>query len=184
MNEERASQNPSAERIPKNPPAKQETWAWSLDQEDPLEKETATHSSILAWEIPWEQELSRLQSVGWESVRHDIAAKQQHHRGVDRGRSLSYSLFPAASTPFLCMECKYMQYTCNTHAIQYNSSQSCIYLCRRSKLNFIIKLPISLGWLEPGVFTQTWPLLCCHCPHKEELLTQYIHLCFFSCLFP
>ena len=38
-------------------PAKQETWVQSLDQEDPLEKEMAPHSSILAWEIPWTEEL-------------------------------------------------------------------------------------------------------------------------------
>ena len=37
----------------KNPPAKQEMWVQSLDWEDPLEKEMATHTSILAWEIPW-----------------------------------------------------------------------------------------------------------------------------------
>ena len=40
----------------KNPPAKQEMWIQSLGQEDPLEKEMATHSSILAWEIPWTEE--------------------------------------------------------------------------------------------------------------------------------
>ena len=44
----------------------QETWVHSLDQEDPLEKETATHSSILAWEIPWMEEPSGLQSWGCE----------------------------------------------------------------------------------------------------------------------
>ena len=43
----------------KNLPAMQETWAQSLGQEDPLEKETATHSSILAWEIPWIEEPDR-----------------------------------------------------------------------------------------------------------------------------
>ena len=43
----------------------------SLDQEDPLEEEMATHSSILAWEIPRTEELSRLQSVGLQRVRHD-----------------------------------------------------------------------------------------------------------------
>ena len=37
----------------KNPPAVQETWVRSLDQEDPLEEEMVTHSSILAWRIPW-----------------------------------------------------------------------------------------------------------------------------------
>ena len=40
----------------KNPPAMQETWAQSLGGEDSLEKKTATHSSILAWEIPWTEE--------------------------------------------------------------------------------------------------------------------------------
>ena len=42
--------------VVKNPPAMQETWVQPLDQEDPLEKEMTTHSSILAWEIPWTEE--------------------------------------------------------------------------------------------------------------------------------
>ena len=42
----------------------QETWVWSLDQEDPLEEEMATHSSILAWEIPWTEETGGLQPMG------------------------------------------------------------------------------------------------------------------------
>ena len=45
-------------------PAMQETWVRSLGQEDPLEKEMATHSSILAWRIPWTEELGGLQSTG------------------------------------------------------------------------------------------------------------------------
>ena len=45
-------------------PAVQETWVRSLGQEDPLEKEMATHCSILAWKIPWTEESGRLQSVG------------------------------------------------------------------------------------------------------------------------
>ena len=45
----------------------QETWIQSLGQEDPLEKETATHSSILIWEIPWTEEPGRLQSMGSQS---------------------------------------------------------------------------------------------------------------------
>ena len=44
--------------VVKNLPAKQETWVWSLDWEDPLEKEMETHSSILAWEIPWKRNLA------------------------------------------------------------------------------------------------------------------------------
>ena len=54
----------------KNPPAMKETQVRSLGQEDPLEKETATHSSILAWKIPWTEEPGRLQSTGSQNVRH------------------------------------------------------------------------------------------------------------------
>ena len=48
----------------KNPPSKQETQVQSLGQEDPLEEEMATHSHILAWEIPWIEESGGLQSIG------------------------------------------------------------------------------------------------------------------------
>ena len=57
----------------KNLPAMQETWVWSLGQEDLLEKGMATHSSILAWRIPWTEEPGELQSVGSQRVRHDWA---------------------------------------------------------------------------------------------------------------
>ena len=49
----------------------------SLGREDPLEKEMATHSSILAWKIPWMEEPGGLQSMGLQRVRHDLAIKQQ-----------------------------------------------------------------------------------------------------------
>ena len=52
----------------KNLTAVQETWVQSLGQEDPLEKEMATHSSILAWRTPWTEESVRLQSMGLQSV--------------------------------------------------------------------------------------------------------------------
>ena len=55
--------------------AKQEMRVRFLGREDPLEKEMATHSSILAWEILWTEELGRLQSMGLQRVRHDLAAK-------------------------------------------------------------------------------------------------------------
>ena len=55
----------------KNPPAKQEAWVQSLGREVPLEKEMATHYSILAWRIPWTEEPSRLQSTGLQRVGHD-----------------------------------------------------------------------------------------------------------------
>ena len=55
----------------KNPTAVQKTWVRSLDQEDPLEKDMATHASTLAWRIPWTEEPGRLWSMGSQRVRHD-----------------------------------------------------------------------------------------------------------------
>ena len=59
-----------AQRL-KHLPAMQETWVRSLSQEDPLEKAMATHSSILAWGIPWTEEPGGLQSTGLLGVEHD-----------------------------------------------------------------------------------------------------------------
>ena len=58
-------------QILKHLPAVQETQVQSLGQDNPLEKEMATHSSILAWKIPWSEEPGRLQSMGLQRVRHD-----------------------------------------------------------------------------------------------------------------
>ena len=52
-------------------PAMQETWVQSLGREDPLEKEMATHSSILAWRIPWMEEPGGLESTGSQRVGYD-----------------------------------------------------------------------------------------------------------------
>ena len=62
--------SPMAQMV-KNPPAMQETRVQSLGWEDPLEKGMATHSSILAWRIPWTEEPDGLQSMGWQRVRHN-----------------------------------------------------------------------------------------------------------------
>ena len=56
-------------------PTMRDTRVQSLGQEDLLQKEMATHSSILAWKIPWMEEPGRLQSVGSQGVRHDWATK-------------------------------------------------------------------------------------------------------------
>ena len=55
--------------VVKNPPAVQETRVQSLGREDPLEKKTATHSSILAWGIPWTEDPGGLQSMGLQKSR-------------------------------------------------------------------------------------------------------------------
>ena len=63
--------NPPGGSAIKTPPVMQETWVQSLGQEDSLEKEMATHSSILAWEISWMEEPGGLQSMGITRVRQD-----------------------------------------------------------------------------------------------------------------
>ena len=62
----------------KNLPTMQETWVPSLGQENPLEKGMATHSSILAWRIPWKEKPGGLQSMGSQRVRHNWAANTSH----------------------------------------------------------------------------------------------------------
>ena len=69
-----------AQRV-KNLPAMQETqeiWVQSLSSEDPLEEEMATHSSILAWEIPWTEEPGGFQSEGWKKLRQDSVTKHTY----------------------------------------------------------------------------------------------------------
>ena len=58
-------------QLVKTLPAMRKTWVRSLGWEDPLDKGTTTHSSILAWRIPWTEEPGRLQSLGLQRVRHD-----------------------------------------------------------------------------------------------------------------
>ena len=58
-------------QMEKSLPAVWETWVRSLGWEDPLEKEMATHSSILAWRMPWTEEPGGLQSMGSQRVGHD-----------------------------------------------------------------------------------------------------------------
>ena len=61
----------------KRPPARQETQVQSLGQEDPLEEEMTTHSSTLAWKIPWTEGPGGLQSMGLQRVRHNWATSLQ-----------------------------------------------------------------------------------------------------------
>ena len=66
----------------KNPPANAgdiETWVQSLGREDPLEEGMATHSTSLAWRIPWTEELGGLHSMGLQRVRHDRSDLARMH---------------------------------------------------------------------------------------------------------
>ena len=81
-------------QVVKNHLPMQETQVRSLGWEDPLQKEMATHSSILAWEIPRTEELGGLLCMGSQRVGHDLATKQQvcytfFHMGFDPSSSLS-----------------------------------------------------------------------------------------------
>ena len=64
-------------QVVKNLPAMQETWVWFLRRDYPLEKEMATHSSILAWRIPWTGEPGRLQSMGLQELDTDLATRER-----------------------------------------------------------------------------------------------------------
>ena len=67
--------------VVKNPPAMQETWDLSLDWEDPLEENVATHSSILAWKIPRTEEPGGLQFTGSQRVSHNWG--HMRHRALN-----------------------------------------------------------------------------------------------------
>ena len=77
-----------------SPPAMQETWVRSLGWEDPLEEGMATHSSILAWRIPWTEESSGLQLMGSQRVGHDWTTKHSTaHRNLNILKYVTCFLF-------------------------------------------------------------------------------------------
>ena len=118
----------------KSLPAVWETQVWSLDWEDPLEKEMATNSNILAWKIPWMEELGKLQSVGSQS--------QTQLRDFTLCTSLSLSL-------------SYTHTPVSSHIV------AIIYCCRinHSKMNWLkttslspfFGAPLGSSCLEPPV---------------------------------
>ena len=69
-------------------PETQETRVRSLGQEDPLEKEMATHSSILAWQIPWTEELGGLKSMESQSTGHNGATKQNNKARLENSLAM------------------------------------------------------------------------------------------------
>ena len=99
----------------KNLPVMQETWVQWLGQEDPLEREMATHSSILAWRIPWIEEPDGLQSLelqgvghNWGSNAHKISGDGKsewvgrHERIVGEKKWLDHSKSPCLARVFIC----------------------------------------------------------------------------------
>ena len=80
--------------------AAQETGVRSLGREHPLEEEMATHSSILAWKIPWTEEPGGLQSMGSQRVRHNTCTDQR----------LASELYMFSCFPLICFKSRLMTY--------------------------------------------------------------------------
>ena len=102
----------------KEPLPMKETRVWSLFWEDPLEKEMATHSSILTWEIPQTEGPGRLQSMGSQRGRHNLATKQHNKYG-------SYLV-----AQDLCLNCRfdYFTYLFQLFLITLRVKFRCLYL--------------------------------------------------------
>ena len=104
----------------KNLPAMQETWVWSLGQEDPLEKGMATHCSILAWSILWTEKPGGLQSMGPQKIRLNWATVTvivQRSR-IKGGHIIYIDLVPSGN--HYSILCIYMLvFTCFVHLFHF-----------------------------------------------------------------
>ena len=104
---------PSAQTV-KRLPTMQETWVQSLGQEDPLEKEMASHSSINAWKIPWTKEPGGLQSMGSQRVGHDWVTSFHFTSKISRNCPLSgTSPLPPGISKHLRVFSGLLQYSLN-----------------------------------------------------------------------
>ena len=114
----------------------QETQVRPLVWEDPLEKEMASHSSILAWEIPWTEESGELQTMGWQRVGHDLEAAT-----ITMFMVIFTALFTTAKT-------------CETTCIQEQMMNKGDVECHIKSNNKI--LPSAATWMHGW----TWRALC------------------------
>ena len=119
----------------KNPPAMQETWVWSLGWEDTLGKEKATHSSILAWRIPWTEEPGGWELMVLQRVRRDWATNTStllQERGLHIIEALAKAvIFPTAHNwTNESLSPKMRQNYLWVNSVQFSSvAQSCLTLC-------------------------------------------------------
>ena len=103
----------------KNLPAVQETGVQSLGWEDALEKEMATHSSILAWKISWTEEPGGMQSMGSQRVGHDWAANTNTNKGVRNFEKISLKeMCSFALSPSCCLEFRCDSQNASSHFAQ------------------------------------------------------------------
>jgi len=123
---------------------------WVCSREDPLEQKMTTHSSILAWRIPWTEEPGRLQSMGLQRVRHNWATKQVFKNfpsicQIMKNLMYSFSIKLTKTKPTIPPK---KQKTCHTQIYNYDADQSSTNKCgttyKREKKSYIYLL-ISRG---------------------------------------
>ena len=129
----------------------QETRVWSLGQEDPLEKEMVTHSSTLAWRIPWTEKPGGLQSTGSQSVGHDWAT------------SLSLSLlgfFKLFSSPFVLSNVAVLS---STYCFLYIYPTWDLYSFLKKRLDVLIWFEMFIAGISSNIASVSvfYPLLTC-----------------------
>ena len=104
----------------KNPPAVQETWVRFLGWEDPLEKEMAPHSNVLAWRIPGTEEPGGLQPMG--SQESDTTEQLNHH-----GFNVKPKLLIYPTPPFLFCNHTFIFFVCGSIFVLYVSSFASLF---------------------------------------------------------
>ena len=112
----------------------QKTQVQSPGQEDPLEKEMAIHSSILAWEAPWTEEPGRLQSIGSQRVGYDLATKQKQQY-----ISMSYNLVHSKISETV------YQYLPKSDQREKKRDAEMIYTCRKCIFAILLFILIILS---------------------------------------
>ena len=123
----------------------QETWVWSLSQEDPLEKKVATHSSIRAWKIPWMEEPGRLQSIGSQRARHDwVTFLSLWFSWCEYVKQCKSIPLPHIVQP-LCFSCHLIPWT-----VCHVSTQIYLVYCKHCR------------WIYPGWFSHCWQYILLH----------------------
>ena len=129
----------------KHLPAMWETWVRSLGREDPLEKEMATHSSILAWRIPWTEELGGIQSMG----RKELDATERLHFTSLHGNSI-FSFWRNSLAVFHS-GCNNLHSQQHYRRVPFSISSPAFVLCRFLMMATLINVP----WY-PLTLKQLW----------------------------
>ena len=157
----------------KNPPAMRKTWVRSLGWKDPLEKGMATHSSTLAWGIPWTKEPGWLQSLGWKRVRHDWATFTFKEKRKDDGKTSLKLYGRSPPTP----RRKFIQISFSTLSLRNSLS----YSFHKYLEKYIEKSRLFVGQLERLYFI--WTVRFYFSWHPQDLLRPVSRCHMSICMF-